>query len=59
MAVVILLSMVGLGLLGTGISRGSGVALVLGMVLMADAMALYLIYGPAVTFVHTLFGSSG
>lgn len=58
MAVVALLVVAALVLLGTGITRGNGIALILGMVLMADAMALYLIYGPAASIARTLFPTS-
>ena len=58
MAVVALLVIVGLVLLGTGITRGSGLALILGMFLMTDAMVLYIIYGPAAGIARTLFPTS-
>jgi hypothetical protein len=42
-------------LLGTGFTRGNVVALVIGGVLLADAMALYIIFGPAAQTARALF----
>jgi len=53
-----LLALAGLLLLGTGFSRGNFVALLLGGVLLADAMALYVIFGPATTALRTLFSKT-
>jgi len=58
MTIVLLLALAGLLLLGTGFSRGNFVALLLGGVLLADAMALYVIFGPATTALRTLFSKT-
>jgi len=55
-SIVVLLLLAGLILLATGFTRGNMVALVLGGVLLADAMALYVIFGPTVQAVRTIFG---
>lgn len=55
MSVVALLVLAGLVLLGMGFVRGNPVALVIGGVLLADAMALYIIFGPAAQTARTLF----
>jgi hypothetical protein len=56
MSIVALLVIVGLVLLGTGFARGNAIALILGGVLLADAMAMYVIFGPAAELSRTLFG---
>jgi hypothetical protein len=55
MGIVALLVLAGLILLGTGFSRGNGIALIIGGVLLADAMALYVIFGPAAQVARTIF----
>ncbi|MFI5268543.1 MAG: hypothetical protein ACHQ7M_14315 [Chloroflexota bacterium] len=55
MSVVALLALAGLVLLGTGFARGNPIALVVGGVLLADAMALYIIFGPAAQTARALF----
>ena len=60
MSIVVLLALAGLILLGAGFTRGNGVALVLGAVLLADAMALYVIFGPAAQAARSIFlGGAG
>jgi hypothetical protein len=55
MTIVALLVIVGVILLGIGLVRGNMASLVLGGVLLADALALYVIFGPAAQAVHTIF----
>ena len=57
MSIVPLLLIAGLVLLGVGLARGNGAFLVLAGVLLADALALYVIFGPAAQAVRTIFGS--
>ena len=59
MSIVVLLALVGLILLGTGFSRGNAVALVVGGVLLADAMAFYVIFGPAAQAARTILLGGG
>jgi hypothetical protein len=54
-SIVALLVVAGLILVGTGFTRGNAAALVLGAVLLADAMALYVIFGPAADAARTIF----
>lgn len=56
MSVVALFAIVGLLLVGTGLSRGNAIALIIGGVLLADSMALYVIFGPATQFARALLG---
>lgn len=55
MGVVAVLILAGLILVGTGFSRGNAIALIVGAVLLADAMALYVIFGPAAQAARTIF----
>ena len=55
MGVVALLILAGLILVGTGFSRGNAIALIVGGVLLADAMAFYVIFGPAAQVAKTIF----
>lgn len=55
MTVVLLFALAGLLLLGGGFSRGNSLAAVAGAFLLADAMVLYIIFGPAAAFARTLF----
>lgn len=55
MSVVALLVLAGLVLVGTGFARGNPIALVIGCVLLVDAMALYIIFGPAAQTARALF----
>ena len=57
MSIVALLVVAGLILVGTGFARGNPIALIVGGVLMADAMALYVIFGPASQLARTIFTS--
>ena len=54
MSIVALLILSGLVLMGIGFSRGNPIALVIGGVLLADAMALYIIFGPAAQAARTI-----
>ena len=54
MTIPLLLAIAGLVLLATGFTRGNPVALIVGGVLLADAMALYVVFGPAADFARTL-----
>lgn len=56
MSIVALLLLVGIILLGVGLVRGNGAWLVLAGVLLADALALYVIFGPAAQTLRTIFG---
>lgn len=55
MSVVPLLVIVGIILLGLGLVKSNMAWLVLAGVLLADALALYVIFGPAAQAVHTIF----
>ena len=55
MGIVALLILAGLILVGTGFSRGNAIALIVGGVLLADAMAFYVIFGPAAQVARTIF----
>ncbi|HVA23706.1 MAG TPA: hypothetical protein VMW62_04865 [Chloroflexota bacterium] len=55
MSVVAVLILSGIVLMGIGFSRGNPIALVVGGVLLADAMALYVIFGPAAQAARTIF----
>ena len=59
MSIVVLLILVGLLLTGTGLARGNGLALVIGGVLMADAMVFYVIFGPAAQASRAIFRVGG
>jgi hypothetical protein len=54
-SIVVLLLLAGVILLGIGFVRSSGLAMLLGGVALADAMALYVIFGPAANAAQTLF----
>ena len=55
MSIVALLVIVGVILLAVGLVRSNMASLVLAGVLLADALALYVIFGPGAEAVHTIF----
>jgi hypothetical protein len=55
MSIVALLVIVGIILLGVGLVRSNMAWLVLSGILLADALALYVIFGPAAQAARTLF----
>jgi len=59
LSITLLLVLAGIVLLGIGASRGNVIALVIGGLLLADAMALYVIFGPAADLARTLFRPGG
>ncbi len=55
MTIAVILNIVGFALLAIGFYRGNLVALIVGGVIMAEAMALYLFFGPATEAARNLF----
>ena len=56
MILVALLVLTAVAVLGYGFVRSNTVALVVGAVLLADAMLFYIVFGPAAAFVRSIVG---